>query len=144
MTRFYSPYINRFLQPDTIIPDLSNPQSWNRFSYVENNPIIKNDPTGHFANILIGALAGGLIGAGVDILVQAMDKGFDQVDYKEVAGAFVAGAVAGAIVSCAPMLAGAIVNTGVSYGTANVTAAFTVGAVGNVIGNQAGQLLRQA
>jgi hypothetical protein len=42
-----SPYINRFLQPDSIIPDLSNPQSWNRFSYVQNNPIGYNDPTGH-------------------------------------------------------------------------------------------------
>jgi RHS repeat-associated protein len=45
--RFYSPYINRFLQPDTIIPDLSNPQSWNRYSYVRNNPVRYNDPTGH-------------------------------------------------------------------------------------------------
>jgi hypothetical protein len=42
-----SPYINRFVQPDTIIPDLSNPQSWNRYSYVTNRPIILNDPTGH-------------------------------------------------------------------------------------------------
>ncbi len=42
-----SPYINRFLQPDSIIPDLSNPQSWNRYSYVTNRPVNFNDPTGH-------------------------------------------------------------------------------------------------
>jgi len=42
-----SPYINRFLQPDTIIPNPSNPQSWNRYSYVANRPINFNDPTGH-------------------------------------------------------------------------------------------------
>ena len=27
--RFYSPYLNRFIQPDTLIPDPSNPQAWN-------------------------------------------------------------------------------------------------------------------
>ena len=42
-----SPYINRFVQPDTLIPDLSNPQSWNRYSYVTNRPVNFNDPTGH-------------------------------------------------------------------------------------------------
>ncbi len=45
--RFYSPALMRFLQPDTIIPDQTNPQSWNRFSYVRNNPILFNDPSGH-------------------------------------------------------------------------------------------------
>jgi len=44
-----SPYINRFLQPDSIIPSPANPQSWNRFSYTLNNPIRFNDPTGHEA-----------------------------------------------------------------------------------------------
>ncbi len=42
-----SPYINHFLQPDTVIPDPSNPQSWNRYSYVTNRPVNFNDPTGH-------------------------------------------------------------------------------------------------
>lgn len=45
--RFYSPYLNRFLQPDNIIPDQTNPQSMNRFSYVLGNPIRFSDPTGH-------------------------------------------------------------------------------------------------
>jgi RHS repeat-associated protein len=45
--RMYSPLLGRFTQPDTIIPDAANPQSWNRFSYVINNPIGYNDPTGH-------------------------------------------------------------------------------------------------
>ncbi len=35
------------MQPDTLIPDPANPQSWNRYSYVGNNPVNFNDPTGH-------------------------------------------------------------------------------------------------
>lgn len=45
--RFYSPALMRFQQPDTVIPDQFNPQSWNRFSYVVNNPTNHIDPTGH-------------------------------------------------------------------------------------------------
>ena len=45
--RIDDPYLNRFLQPDTIIPNLYNPQNLNRYSFVGNNPIRYNDPTGH-------------------------------------------------------------------------------------------------
>ncbi len=45
--RFYSPYINRFIQPDTLIPSPANPQAFNRYSYVLNSPVNFNDPTGH-------------------------------------------------------------------------------------------------
>jgi hypothetical protein len=42
-----SPYINRFLSADTIVPGYANPQSLNRYSYVLNNPLRYTDPTGH-------------------------------------------------------------------------------------------------
>jgi RHS repeat-associated protein len=45
--RFYSPYLNRFIQPDTIVPGMYKPQSLNRFSYVGNNRIRYRDPSGH-------------------------------------------------------------------------------------------------
>ena len=54
--RFYSPALGRFQQPDTIIPNAANPQSWNRFSYVRNNPILFNDPTGHMESCEDGDL----------------------------------------------------------------------------------------
>jgi RHS repeat-associated protein len=47
--RMYSPALGRFVQPDSIIRSILNPQSWNRYSYVENRPVIFNDPTGHTA-----------------------------------------------------------------------------------------------
>jgi RHS repeat-associated protein len=46
--RYYSPYINRFISADTIVPDPTNPQSFNRYSYVNNNPLKFVDPSGHF------------------------------------------------------------------------------------------------
>ena len=42
-----SPYINRFLSADTIVPGYTNPQNLNRYSYVTNNPLRYIDPTGH-------------------------------------------------------------------------------------------------
>ncbi|NOH04081.1 MAG: hypothetical protein HND47_19985 [Chloroflexi bacterium] len=35
-------------QPDTIVPDPSNPQDWDRYSYSRNNPLKYIDPSGHF------------------------------------------------------------------------------------------------
>ncbi len=48
--RFYSPYLNRFVQPDTLIPSPANPQAFNRYSYVMNSPVNFNDPTGHMCS----------------------------------------------------------------------------------------------
>jgi len=45
--RFYGPALGRFIQPDTLIPDPSNPQAFNRYSYVANRPVNFNDPSGH-------------------------------------------------------------------------------------------------
>jgi hypothetical protein len=42
-----SPYLNRFIQPDTIVPGLFHPQNLNRYSYVLNNPVNLVDPSGH-------------------------------------------------------------------------------------------------
>ncbi len=45
--RYYDPAIGRFAQPDSLIADLYNPQSLNRYSYALNNPVRYTDPTGH-------------------------------------------------------------------------------------------------
>ena len=47
--RFYVPNTNRWLSPDSIVPDPTNPQSFNRYSYVENRPLNLHDPSGHAA-----------------------------------------------------------------------------------------------
>jgi RHS repeat-associated protein len=44
--RYYDPELGRFIQADTRIQDLSNPQSYNRYSYCINDPLRYTDPTG--------------------------------------------------------------------------------------------------
>ena len=44
--RIYDPTLGRFLQADPVIQDISNPQSWNAYTYVFNNPYRYTDPTG--------------------------------------------------------------------------------------------------
>jgi hypothetical protein len=43
----YVPYINRFASADSIVPQPTNPQSFNRYSYVYNNALNFTDPSGH-------------------------------------------------------------------------------------------------
>jgi len=46
--RLYDSDIGRFLSADTYIQAPHNSQSYNRYSYVLNNPLVYTDPTGHF------------------------------------------------------------------------------------------------
>jgi RHS repeat-associated protein len=45
--RAYDSLLGRFIQPDTIVPNPADPQSWNSYSYGSNNPVKYSDPTGH-------------------------------------------------------------------------------------------------
>ncbi len=45
--RYYDPQLGRFVQADNIISSLFDPQSFNRYSYVRNNPLRFTDPNGH-------------------------------------------------------------------------------------------------
>jgi RHS repeat-associated protein len=45
--RVYDPTIGRFMSPDDVTSDLYDGQSFNRYTYVDNNPLSYTDPTGH-------------------------------------------------------------------------------------------------
>ena len=45
--RYYVPSLGRFASADTIVPDPTNPQQFNRFSYTLNNPLNYKDFSGH-------------------------------------------------------------------------------------------------
>jgi RHS repeat-associated protein len=65
--RYYDPELGRFVQADTIVPEPSNPQTLNRYSYVLNNPLAHTDPSGHGAIgkflKFLGGVLGGILGA---------------------------------------------------------------------------------
>jgi RHS repeat-associated protein len=46
--RVYDPVLGRFLSPDPNVQNLSDLQTYNRYSYVLNNPLRYTDPTGYF------------------------------------------------------------------------------------------------
>lgn len=48
------------MKPDNIGGNLYDPQSWNKYSYVNNNPINFNDPTGHMTGIPGSWMRGGI------------------------------------------------------------------------------------
>jgi RHS repeat-associated protein len=53
--RWYDPVLGRFIQPDTLVPDPADARMFDRYAYVNNNPLLYNDPSGHCA---VSAVAG--------------------------------------------------------------------------------------
>ena len=46
--RVYDPATSRFLSADLFVPSPYNAQSYNRYSYVRNNPLSRIDPNGYY------------------------------------------------------------------------------------------------
>ena len=59
MARWYDPYLNRFLSPDSIIPDPGSSTAFDRYAYVQNNPLVYTDPSGHLRTWGPGGGGGG-------------------------------------------------------------------------------------
>ncbi|MCP4481452.1 MAG: hypothetical protein GY817_01300 [bacterium] len=90
--RYYDSELKRFITPDTIVPNPYDPQSLNRYSYCQNNPIIYADPSGHFLTaIIVGAVIGALT-AGTD----GFTKDLDEFDWQAAGEGALVGAAIGA------------------------------------------------
>jgi RHS repeat-associated protein len=49
--RWFDPSLGRFTSPDSIVPtSTQGTQAWDRYGFVNNNPVRYNDPTGHMAD----------------------------------------------------------------------------------------------
>ncbi|QOL26174.1 hypothetical protein LP316_02400 [Thalassotalea sp. LPB0316] len=71
--RIYDPTLGRFLQADPHIQAPTNSQSYNRYSYVLNNPLSYTDPSGYFFKKLAKAF-GNLWQATVGNVLRAIAK----------------------------------------------------------------------
>lgn len=47
--RYYDPALGRFVSADSIVQAAVDPQTLNRYSYTQNNPTNRVDPSGHFS-----------------------------------------------------------------------------------------------
>jgi RHS repeat-associated protein len=94
--RMYDPIVGRFLSPDLFVQDPEFSQSYNRYSYALNNPLIYTDPSGEivwFVPVIIGAAMGAYSGYKI-----ADAKGYSFKDgsmYGHILGGAVIGGLAG-------------------------------------------------
>ncbi len=134
--RYYSPVLKHFTQPDTILPNVYDPQQLNRYSYARNNPVKYSDPSGHWLHIAFGGLIGGAIGGGWNLGKQLWNGAslFDgTVDWGAVGKSAVAGGAAGAVGAAtfgivSPLFTGA---TGLGYVAGTTSTYAATSAMGN-------------
>jgi RHS repeat-associated protein len=82
--RWYDPLLGRFVQPDTIVPSAQGTQAFDRYAYVNNNPLRYTDPSGHcifgvdtVVCITVGLMiAGAVTGYGIQVY-DNMQQGMD-------------------------------------------------------------------
>jgi RHS repeat-associated protein len=136
--RIYDPTIGRFLQPDPIIQSPDNPQNWNAYSYVFNNPYKYTDPTGY-----LGQTERSWLGAIVAIAASVFTGG-------AAAGWWAASLTTGqlfAITVAAGFASGAITTKsfeGGLYGAFGAALSFGVGWAGTTYNWGAGTIVAQA
>ncbi|MEL7590044.1 MAG: RHS repeat-associated core domain-containing protein [Anaerolineaceae bacterium] len=65
VSRFYDPQLARFISADTIIPEPNSIKGYDRYAYVNGNPINYTDPSGHvYCDTADGSCTGGGGGSG--------------------------------------------------------------------------------
>jgi len=137
--RIYDPILGRMLSPDNYIQDAGFSQNYNRYSYVWNNPLKYNDPTGKWILDAIAMTVGGGINLALNwnkLSGSPWDKFVKGAEY------FAVGAIAGEVAlytgGAALAAAGgtgvaAVVAGGVAAGGAGGLVSGAITGVGNAI-----------
>ena len=91
--RIYDPMLRRFVSPDNYVQDPYNTQSYNRYAYVWNNPLMYTDPSGELGFLAVIAIA-----AAVSILTNGVNNMMNGIPFWYGMGKAAAmGAISGAI-----------------------------------------------
>ncbi|MEM7128871.1 MAG: RHS repeat-associated core domain-containing protein [Chloroflexota bacterium] len=156
--RFYSPRIGRFISPDTLIPDLTSSQDWNRYGYVKNNPLTYQDSSGNFAFLPWLLKAG--TEAAVDAMVQAafsyyfdpeitsIDQAIGEISWSQVAWAGATGLMPGSGLakSAAVAVGDVLINfaeLGDDYTVEQALQDFIISVGSELVGKKAGELVEK-
>lgn len=128
--RYYDPVTGRFLSIDPVAPSAGNAFNFNRYTYVNNNPINHTDPDGRCiwdGCIFEIAVAGALLGGGIDVGVQKWLHPQQPINKTEVAISAVGGALTA---GSGAVLTGAAVKGSITVGQAVLRQAAVSGTVG--------------
>jgi RHS repeat-associated protein len=140
--RVYDPTLARFVSADPLIDDLGDAQSYNRFSYVNNNPLKYTDPSGYskFWRKMFGV---SLFGGGYLVAPEFFNKYGAQMIGTAVSvvlyiwAPWLTPAGIGAISGFASGFSGSLLNGG------SLSDAFKAGTIGAAIGAATGYLTSQ-
>lgn len=131
--RLYDPVIGRFFSPDPFVqvPDFS--QSFNRYSYCLNNPVMYNDPTGEVF-VIDDIIAAAAIGAIINGFTQIVAGNVNNV------GDFFVAAGIGALSGAVGLAIGSGVNAAIAGGSfaSGFVGAATVSSTGFIAGAATG------
>lgn len=132
--RVYDPTLGRFLSADPHIQSPYSSQSYNRYSYVSNNPLKYTDPSGYFLGSLFKAI--GNVISGIASAVKSVFKAIASVPLlSQIVGAYI----------CGNPMCFAAFTAATSYAvTGDLGMALKAGVVsyvGSVIAGQVGDLL---
>lgn len=114
--RYYNPKTGRFISADLA-------EGPNRYAYVGNNPIMANDPSGEFLNIIVGAAIGATVDIGTQIVTnmiqgQSFSEAAKNINWVQVG---ISAAVGGA--------------------TSGLSTAATVGRLGGILAKPAARII---
>ncbi|MBN1339553.1 MAG: hypothetical protein JXA03_09525 [Bacteroidales bacterium] len=105
--RMYDPYIERFLSPDNgachangVMQAPDNSQSFNRYSYCLNNPLVYTDPDGELFLPTLLWMATGMVSGAASYTIQhliAHNLTLENWNWGNFTGSVVAGGIAGVL-----------------------------------------------